>query len=359
MEKRELHSQGPKYSTLPVPNVQALATFLDKSSQFPERYVRPEAKVDQLARTNKVELPVIDFSKLIDPEFSKEEAAKLHLACQEWGFFYLVNHGVPEELMEGLKADTVEFFNKPLEEKMLYKQDNDGTLQGYGQAFVFSEEQKLDWSDMFYVVTLPIAFRNMKYWPTSPSTFRDNIDRYSLELTKVASYIWQYIATNLGVAPQVFAQLFKDHPQAMRFNYYPPCPEADKVIGLSPHSDADGFTILLHVNDVQGLQIKKDGQWVAVSPLPNSLVVTLGDTTEILSNGIYKSSEHRGMVNTENARISVAAFHSPNNSIMLGPLPELVREGKPNYGSTSYLEFMNAYFEQKMKGKRAVDMFKI
>ncbi|KAJ4759409.1 2-oxoglutarate (2OG) and Fe(II)-dependent oxygenase superfamily protein [Rhynchospora pubera] len=197
--------------------------------------------------------------------------------------------------MEGLKADTVEFFNKSLEEKMLYKLDNDGTLQGYGQAFVFSEEQKLDWSDMFYVVTLPIALRNMKYWPTSPSTFRDNTDRYSLELTKVAS----------------------------------------------------GFTILLHVNDVQGLEIKKDGEWIAVSPLPNSLVVTLGETTEILSNGIYKSSEHRGMVNTENARISIAAFHNPNNSIMLGPLPELIRDGKPNYGSTSYPEFMKAYFDRK------------
>jgi isopenicillin N synthase-like dioxygenase len=79
---------------------------------------------------------------------------------------------VPEKFIEGLKADTIEFFNKPLEEKMAYQLDSEGTLQGYGQAFVLSEEQKLDWSDMFYVMTRPITGRNMRFWPTSPSTFR-------------------------------------------------------------------------------------------------------------------------------------------------------------------------------------------
>ncbi|KAJ4811876.1 2-oxoglutarate (2OG) and Fe(II)-dependent oxygenase superfamily protein [Rhynchospora pubera] len=200
MAKMVVRSQGGY--TLSVPNVQSLATSLDKSTHIPERYVRPEANVDPIAPTNEIELPVIDLAKLIDPEFSKEEAAKLHRTCQEWSFFQLVNHGVPEELIEGLKANTVEFFNKPLEEKMVYKQDNNGTLQGYGQAFVLSEEQKLDWSDMFYITTRPVALRNMKFWPTSPSTFRDNMDRYSLELTKVASCLWYYIATNLGVAPE-------------------------------------------------------------------------------------------------------------------------------------------------------------
>ncbi|KAJ1702278.1 hypothetical protein LUZ63_002057 [Rhynchospora breviuscula] len=358
MATGEVHSQCAGY-TLPVPNVQSLATSLDKSSQIPERYVRPEAEVNPIARTNEIELPVIDLVKLIDPEFSKEEAAKLHLTCQEWSFFQLVNHGVPEELIEGLKANTLEFFNKPLEEKMVYKQDNDGTLQGYGQAFVLSEEQKLDWCDMFYVMTRPVALRNMKFWPTSPSTFRDNIDRYSLELTKVASCLWQYIATNLGVAPEVFTQLFKDRPQRMRFNYYPPCPEADKVIGISPHSDATGFSILLQINDVQGLQIRKDGEWIAVSALPNAFIVNLGDITEVLSNGIYKSIEHRAMINTQHPRISLVAFHGPDNSLMLRPLPEVVGDGKLNYGSVSYQEFMKALFNKKLEGKSVIEKLKL
>ncbi|KAJ1702279.1 hypothetical protein LUZ63_002058 [Rhynchospora breviuscula] len=353
-----MHSQCVGYS-LPVPNVQALATSINKSSLVPERYVRPEAKIEPVASTDDIELPVIDLAKLIDQEFSNEEASKLHLACQEWGFFQLVNHGVPEDLMEGLKVDIAEFFSKPLEEKMAYKQDNDGTIQGYGQVFVLSEEQKLDWSDMLYTMTRPIVLRNMKYWPTSPPTFRDNIDRFSLELTNLASCLWNYIAKNLGVAPEVFAQLFKDHPQAIRFNYYPPCLEPDKVVGHSPHSDATGISFVLHVNDVQGLQIRKDGEWITVSALPNAFVVNLGDITEILSNGIYKSVEHRVMIITENARISLASFHSPDNSIMLRPLPEVIGDGKPNYGSISYQDFMKAYFDKQLEGKSVVDMLKL
>jgi isopenicillin N synthase-like dioxygenase len=109
----------------------------------------------------------------------------------------------------------------------------------------------------------------------------DNIDKYSLELTKVASYLWQYIAKNLGVAPEILAQLFEDHPQGLRFNYYPPCPEANKVVGISPHSDPTGFTILLQINGVQGLQIRKDGEWIAISALPNAVIVNLGDVAEV------------------------------------------------------------------------------
>jgi isopenicillin N synthase-like dioxygenase len=358
MAKGEVHSQCAGY-TLTVPNVQALATSLDKSSPIPERYVRSEAEVDPIASNDEIELPVIDFAKLIDPEFSEEEAAKLHTICQEWSFFQLVNHGVPEDLIEGLKADTIDFFNKPLEEKMAYKTDSDGSLQGYGQAFVFSEEQKLDWSDLLYILTRPIAQRNMKFWPTNPSTFRDNIDQFSLELSKVASCLWQYIAKNLGVGPEVFAQLFKDHPEGMRFNYYPPCPEANKVIGISPHSDPTGFSFVLQINDVQGLQIRKDGKWIAVSALPNAFIVNLGDITEVLSNGIYKSIEHRAMANTVKERISVAVFHGPDNSITVQPLPEVIGDGKPNFRSIGYQEFMKVFFENKLEGKSMLDLLRV
>jgi len=76
-------------------------------------------------------------------------------------------------------------------------------------------------------------------------------------------------------------KLFDDElGQRIRMNYYPPCPEPDKAIGLTPHSDATGLTILLQVNEVEGLQIKKDGKWVSVKPLPNALVVNVGDILE-------------------------------------------------------------------------------
>jgi hypothetical protein len=47
-----------------------------------------------------------------------------------------------------------------------------GDLQGYGQAFVQSNDQKLDWADMFVLYTQPIQARDMSYWPSQPHTFR-------------------------------------------------------------------------------------------------------------------------------------------------------------------------------------------
>lgn len=90
------------------------------------------------------------------------------------------------------------------------------------------------------------------------------------------------IAVALKIKPEEMEELFDDElGQRIRVNYYPPCPEPDKVIGLTPHSDSTGLTILLQVNDVEGLQIKKDGKWVSVKPLPNAFVVNVGDILEV------------------------------------------------------------------------------
>ena len=76
-------------------------------------------------------------------------------------------------------------------------------------------------------------------------------------------------------------ELFEDGSQAMRMNYYPPCPQPELAIGLNPHSDATGPTILLQVNETEGLQIRKDGMWAPVKPLPNAFVVNIGDMLEV------------------------------------------------------------------------------
>lgn len=65
-------------------------------------------------------------------------------------------------------------------------------------------------------------------------------------------------------------------------NYYPACAQANKVIGLTPHSDATGLTLLVQINDVQGLQIKKDGKWIPVQPLAGAIVVNIGDILEVI-----------------------------------------------------------------------------
>jgi isopenicillin N synthase-like dioxygenase len=73
--------------------------------------------------------------------------------------------------MENVKKGAEEFFNLPMEEKKKFEQ-REGDVQGYGQAFVVSEEQKLDWADMFFLFTLPSHIRKPHLFPNIPLPFR-------------------------------------------------------------------------------------------------------------------------------------------------------------------------------------------
>ncbi|KAJ0961750.1 hypothetical protein J5N97_029578 [Dioscorea zingiberensis] len=158
-----------------VENVQCLAASGDQS-KIPERYIRPEIQVDPVLNCEEDgELPVIDMSRLLHIQHSQEEVMKLGLACQEWGFFQLMNHGVSEEVIERMKCKIQGFFQLPLEEKKTYVQ-KPGSVEGYGQAFVLSEDQKLDWGDMYLLVTQPPFSRNLEFWATNPPTFRPVLD---------------------------------------------------------------------------------------------------------------------------------------------------------------------------------------
>ncbi|KAJ8511664.1 hypothetical protein OPV22_002098 [Ensete ventricosum] len=345
-------------SSIDVPSVQSLAASIANPAHVPPRYVRPEAKADPVASDGESELPVIDFSRLLHHRFSREESTKLHHACADWGFFQLINHGVPDDAMEKMKADIVEFFKLPLEEKKAFAQ-LPNSLEGYGQAFVVSDDQKLDWADMLYLITRPHQSRNIDLWPAQPLTFRDSLSCYSMELKSVAATLLELIAKNLGIAPEEFSTIFQDQPQGVRINYYPPCPRADEVLGLSPHTDGSGLTLLLQVNDVEGLHIKKGGSWFPVKPLPGALIANIGDIIEILSNGVYKSVEHRTIINAKEERLSIAAFHGPREDSMIGPLAEIVKGCESKYVSISYGEFIKAYFSVKLDGRRLMDSLKL
>ena len=83
----------------------------------------------------------------------------------------LINHGVSDSLLEKVKTEVMEFFKLPLEEKRKFGQ-LDGDIEGYGQSFVVSEEQKLDWADMIYMITLPTDLRKPHLLPQLPHSFR-------------------------------------------------------------------------------------------------------------------------------------------------------------------------------------------
>ena len=70
-----------------------------------------------------------------------------------------------------MKADVQEFFKLPLKEKNAYAKLPNG-VEGYGQNFVVSEDQKLDWADILFLQCRPASERNMRFWPQEPTSFR-------------------------------------------------------------------------------------------------------------------------------------------------------------------------------------------
>ena len=97
------------------------------------------------------------------------------------------------------------------------------------------------------------------------------------------------MAKALKMEAEEIRDMFTDGFQSMRMNYYPPCPEPDMTIGLTPHSDAGALTILLQLDDIDGLQIRKERRWVPVKPLPNAFVINVGDIMDVLFSSVVSN----------------------------------------------------------------------
>ncbi|OEL24428.1 Protein SRG1 [Dichanthelium oligosanthes] len=296
----------------------------------PDRYIRSrDDRPDSDNVCALAHIPVIDVGEL--PR--GDELNKLRVACEEWGFFQVVNHGIEDELLDEMEKLTREFFMLPLEEKEKYPMAPGG-IQGYGHAFVFSEDQKLDWSNMLALGVEPAFIRQPRLWPTTPAKFKETLKKYSVEIRGLCQRLLAHIAETLGLAPGTFGDMFGEAVQAVRMNFYPPCPRPELVLGLSAHSDGSAVTVLQQDMSCAGLQV--------------------------LTNGRYKSVEHRAVTNSEQDRLSVVTFYAPAYDVELGPLPEFVSDETPcQYRRFNHGEYSRHYVTSRLEGKKTLEFAKI
>ncbi|KAI4354531.1 hypothetical protein L6164_003384 [Bauhinia variegata] len=350
--------EAPTYApSIPVSNVQEMVK--KEPWQVPQRYVRSQEEMDKIIDMSHLssEIPVIDLSLLSCG--NKEELLKLDAACKEWGFFQLVNHGVPKEVLQRMKNSAAEFFELPVEEKNKFAMPpND--IQGYGHAYVVSEEQILDWSDALIYVVYPTHYRKLHLWPNTPEGFKEIIEAYSSEVKRVGEELLSSLSMIMGMQKHALLEVHKELVQALRVNYYPPCSSPDQVLGLSPHSDTSTISILMQDDDVSGLEIRHTGGWVPVTPISDALVVNVGDVIEMWSNGKYKSIEHRAVTNKNKGRFSHASFLFPHDEVEVEPLDLMVDDQRPKmYRRVRYGDFLRQSMNMKMNGKAHVDGAKI
>ncbi|KAF2288526.1 hypothetical protein GH714_008189 [Hevea brasiliensis] len=354
----------------PVVRVQSLSE--SGISQIPLRYVKPPSHRPSVKDNNvssscstqtEVDIPVIDFGNAFsDNQTLRLETLKsISLACRKGGFFQIVNHGVRPQLLKSVREVWREFFNQPLEVKQEYA-NSPATYEGYGSRLGVEKGATLDWSDYFFLHYMPVMLRNQRKWPQVPASCRELIDEYGREVVRLGGKLMSVFSKNLGLEEDYLLNAFGGEENVgacLRVNFYPKCPQPDLALGLSPHSDPGGFTILQPDENVAGLQVRRGESWVTVKPVPNAFIINIGDQIQVLSNAIYKSVEHRVIVNSDKDRVSLAFFYNPKSDLLIKPAKELVTEEQPAlYQAMTYDEYRLYIRTKGPCGKQQVESLK-
>ncbi|KAK7305589.1 hypothetical protein VNO77_43495 [Canavalia gladiata] len=339
--------------------------------RVPPEYIQPPQNrpVRDNPPDHDLSIPVINLFGF-DPNQRDSTRETIARACREWGAFHVTNHGVPTTLLDAVRRVGRTFFNEcPMSEKLRYAcTAGSAASEGYGSKMLVSSEQQqrndavvevLDWRDYFDHHTLPLSRRNPNRWPDFPSDYRETVVRYSDEMKVLAQKLLALISESLGLRASCIEDAVGDFYQNITISYYPPCPQPDLTLGLQSHSDMGAITLLIQ-DDVGGLQVLKSGDgadtWVTVHPLSDAVLVLLSDQTEIITNGKYRSCEHRAITNPDRARLSVATFHDPAKAVRISPASELIDESSPvKYRDVVYGDYVSSWYTKGPGGKRNID----
>ncbi|XP_052199957.1 gibberellin 3-beta-dioxygenase 3-like [Diospyros lotus] len=303
---------------------------------------------DQPTTTN-LSVPVIDLQ---DPD-SKE---LIRQACEKWGLFQVTNHSVSASLLNRIDRQSRRLFALPAKRKRLVIR-SPGGFTGYGVARIARFFPKLMWSEGFTAVGSP-EVHACQLWPHDYTTFCDATVEYQNEMKGLADRMLGLMLKCLGFTREDLnwektnRSGSKPAQGLLQLNSYPVCPDPTRAMGLAPHTDSSLLT-LLYQSNTAGLQVRHgDDGWVAVPPHAGALVVNVGDLMHILSNGRFKSAQHRAVVNKARHRISVAYFYGPPADVKIGPAIRLIDvDHPPIYRPVTWKEYLDvkaAYFNKAL-----------
>jgi isopenicillin N synthase-like dioxygenase len=317
-------------------------------------------------------IPVIDYG----PYFAgaagalDRVAAEITDACEDVGFFYALNHGVPDEVIDRAFDASRQFHALPLEQKLELRlnENNIGYLpinasvQGasavhkatrpnQNESFFVSHDRALDHPDV--IAGKPLRGRNQ--WPSGLPGLRADMMAYFHALTEMCDRMLPPFAVALDLPPDYFTPFFSNEAHAnLRFLHYPPQETVgDNIFGQAPHTD-NSFMTALARTDVPGLAVRlPSGEWFPPPIIPGTFLINLGNIMRRWSNDRFLSTPHGVLNESGTDRYSIAYFHSPNPDSVIEPVPSCTSaENPPHYPPAMYrdlvLEFYRAnYFHQK------------
>ncbi|MCD7450628.1 hypothetical protein HAX54_007602 [Datura stramonium] len=292
-------------------------------------------------------VPVIDLH-----DFPRQ-SSKLIRASEEWGCFRIINHDdiLPVSLMAEMKEVVRTLLDLPTQ----IKKRNKDVIAGSGYVAP-SEKNPLYEALGLYDMSSPEDIDAFSTQLGASPHQRETIKKYAAAINGLMMDIMRKLGEGLGV-PNVS---FKEWPCQFRINKYHFTPEAVGSCGVQIHTDSGFLTILQDDESVGGLEVmKKSGEFVAVDPWPNTLLVNVGDIGTVWSNGRFYTVKHRVICKEAKIRVSIASLLLGPRDTAVEPPPELVDAEHPRlYVPFTFNDYRKLRFSTKLQAGEALDLMR-
>ncbi|KAL9240340.1 hypothetical protein vseg_014574 [Gypsophila vaccaria] len=309
--------------------------------------------------TTPISVPTIDLKGFeTDSTRRADTVERVREALETWGFFQVVNHGIPLDVLQDMLEGVRRFFEQDDEvKKTYYARDYSGNLV-YNSNFDLFSGKYTNWRDTFSCHMAPVP-PNPEGLPTACS---DILIEYSNQVMKLGKILFELFSETLGLRPSYLDDIHCSEGLQVLGHYYPACPQPELTMGTPQHADNDFLTVLLQ-DDLGGLQIRHEDQWYDVPPTPGALLINIGDLLQLITNDRFKSVEHRVLANTKGPRVSVASFFTTGYQPTIrvyGPIKELLSDSNPaRYRETTAKDYSTFYGSKGLDGTSALQHFRL
>lgn len=296
-------------------------------------------------------VPVVDLS-------SAGAARAIVDACERFGFFKVVNHGVPAATMDRAEDEAVRFFGQAQADK-----DRAGPAYppfGYGSKRI-GLNGDMGWLEYLLLAVDDSAALSEACTVPAAAAFRGALNEYIAAVRRVGVRVLEAMADGLGIAPRDALSAMvtgAGSDQVFRVNHYPPCPALPgcTATGFGEHTDPQLISVL-RSNGTSGLQIAlRDGpgaHWVSVPSDRDALFVNVGDSLQVLTNGRFRSVKHRVVTNSLKSRVSFIYFGGPPLAQRIAPLPQLLADGEESlYREFTWGDYKKAAYKTRLGDNR-------
>lgn len=279
-------------------------------------------------------LPLIDISLLNSDclEDRMQVVQALDRACKEVGFLYIQGEQFQPELFDKLKEIAESYFAQDENQKM---QNYIGFSKNHSGYVPIGEEQfKANVYDLKEAYDINYDYQEIEnrrpllgptQWPNDPQ-FKEQVLAYYQHIKAIGHQLFKAFALALELEENYFDAHLKHAPSQLRLIHYPFNPNAEDQFGIGAHTDYECFTLLFPT--AEGLQVlDKQGEWIDIPLIENTMVMNIGDMMEILSNGRYLATKHR-VKHVKQERYSFPLFFSCDYDYVIQPI---IKNEDPHY----------------------------